>query len=240
LYSIELHAHILPGVDDGPETIEETMDMIGIAYSEGIRVIIATPHCGAANPKFSKDRTRDIYHEVIRLTEEKFPDMRIAIGNELYYSPGILDRLQNGEIWTMAGSDYVLIEFDVTAEYNIIEKAVREFVTAGYRPVIAHAERYQSLIRKLDRVEQLIAHGAYIQINSRSFLKGRFDKRAGWCRKLLQEELVHFVSSDCHNTTTRKPIAAEVTDKLLTITDKDTVEDVVYRNAIKLMKNEYI
>lgn len=237
---IDIHSHILPGVDDGAGAMEETMEMLRQAYDEGIRAIFATPHCGLSNPDFSPEKADAVLAEVQAECKARFPDMFILKGNELFYSSGILERLYSGQANTLTGSDYVLIEFAPDIKYSELERALRELITGGYRPILAHAERYICLIKDQSQVEALVNQGAYIQINARSLMRGRFDKRMKWCRRLIENGLVHFVATDCHNADSRKPEIRQAIEKLKEITDEDTVKDITFRNGIRVMKNEYI
>ena len=82
--------------------------------------------------------------------------------------------------------------------------------------------------------------GVYMQVNGRSFLRKRFDRRASWCRTLLKSGMIHFVATDCHNNDGRSPVMAQVVEKMLSITDEETVRDIVFRNGLKLLKNQLI
>lgn len=237
---MDIHTHILPGVDDGSRSMAETMKMVEQAYREGIRVIVATPHYGAWNPDYDKAEAVKVCRMVRDRVKALHSDMNIYIGNELYYNPGIIEDLKNGKALTLGGTAYVLVEFAVDEDYSAIYSAIRSFTMEGYRPVIAHIERYQCLQKELERVKELVSAGAYVQVNARSFLGGRFDKRAAWCAKLLQNDLVHFIASDCHSSGSRKPIMDTAVKKLRELTDQETVERIVHHNVIKLMQNKYI
>lgn len=237
---IDIHAHILPGIDDGSRSMDETMAMLQQAYDEGVRAIFATPHCGVANPGFDRVKAEQVLEEVQRECRARFSDLFILKGNELFYSSGILQRLNNGEVNTLIGSDYILVEFASDVSYKELERAMRELITGGYRPVLAHAERYMCLIKDQDLTEDLVKQGVYIQINSSSLMRGRFNKRMRWCRRLVERGLVHFVATDCHNTDSRKSEMKAAIEKLRDVTDEETVRDMVYRNGIRIMKNEYI
>lgn len=237
---IDIHAHIIPGVDDGAETMEESMSMIETAYQEGIRAIIATPHYGKWNPDYNKayalGRFRELYAEVKKV----HPDMKLFFGNEIFYGAEVIEDLRSGRAMTLGGTDYVLVEFSTEAEYSTIAEGLREFVSAGYRPVLAHVERYSSLHGDLKGVRELIENGTYIQVNARSYLGKITSRRTLWCRRLLDERMVHFIASDCHDAAARKPVMKSAVDEMLRIAWDDIVTDVVHTNIMKLVKNELI
>lgn len=241
---MDIHTHILPGIDDGARDMGETMDMIELAYKEGIRIIMATPHYGAWNPDYDKAKAVAACRRVRELIKTRYSDMNIYIGNEIYYNPGIVEDLKSGKALTLGGTSYALVEFAVDESYKIISSGLRSFIMEGYRPIIAHIERYRCLQNDIDRVKELVEMGAYVQVNARSFLSERFDKRAArrvaWCTELLQNDLVHFIASDCHSCGKRSPIMETAVVKLLELADRETVYRIVHTNVIKLMQNKYI
>lgn len=237
---MDIHTHILPGIDDGSDSMEETLEMLEQAWQEGIRVLIATPHYGKWNPDYKKEEAERICRQVREKLHAVHEDMKIFMGNELYYAPGILEDLQAGKAATLGGTDYVLIEFSTEAEYKEIYGGLRNFVTAGYRPILAHVERYKNLQKELDFVQELVENGVYVQVNARSFLGGRFDKRTAWCLKLFENDLIHFIASDCHNCEARRPVMQEAVEKLLAHGTEEAVKRIVQTNVIHLAQNKYI
>lgn len=237
---MDIHTHILPGVDDGAQDVEEMRKMMAQADAEGISVIIATPHYGICNPDYEPAKAQDALKAARKVLREEYPHIRIYMGNELYYSAGIIEDLKSGRAKTIGGTDYVLVEFSTDAAFDQIAAAVRAFSTEGYRPILAHVERYSCLFRELDRVHELIGMGAYTQVNVRGFLAGRFDKRGSWCRNLLKDNAVHFVASDCHNSSRRTPVMRSAVEAMIKTAGEDRVRQIVNTNIIKLIRNEFI
>ncbi len=237
---MDIHAHILPGVDDGAENMDETMAMIKQADEEGISVIVATPHYGMRNPDYDPKAAEKTLTAVREVMRRSHPHMKLYMGNELYYSPGIISELQSGRARTIGGTDYVLVEFSIKIEFHEMISAVRAFLREGYRPILAHIERYQCLYREMDRIYELIDEGAYMQVNTRGFLRGKRDKRAAWCRALLEEGVIHFVASDCHSSMGRSPIMDSALTEMIKLAGEEEVKRIVNTNIIKLIRNEYI
>ncbi|MGN0417940.1 CpsB/CapC family capsule biosynthesis tyrosine phosphatase [Anaerostipes faecalis] len=201
----DIHTHILYGVDDGAECLGDSMKLIGEEWDQGVRRIFLTPHYG---PKFGRpDRKilEERFHEIKEETQKYYPDMELYLGSELYYQKDTIQDLKDGKALTMAGTRYVLIEFETGDSYSRIFKAVQDMVYAGFSPVIAHAERYEAILGHMDRAEELVKMGAYLQVNAGSFLGGFLDKKASFCKKLLKEQLVCFIGSDCHDMGRRCP-----------------------------------
>ena len=238
---IDLHTHILPGIDDGAETDEEALRMAGIAYEEGTRLIITTPHYGIMNPGFSRFNTEEVFAATRKKIKEKYPDMLMALGCEVFYTgPSVIDHLEKGEALTIAGTDYVLVEFSPADPLRKIEGGIRDMRLSGFRPILAHTERYEALYKDLAAVEDLIDAGAVIQINSRSFTRGRLDKRTRWVKQLVKEDMIHLIASDCHNDTTRPPLMAEAAERLLEWTDEESFMKIMSGNLRRILQNKYL
>lgn len=169
---MDMHTHILPGIDDGSQTPEQTANMLRQAYDEGVRVIIATPHYGIRNPGLTFSKAKEVLAETQKQADEVTPGLKLILGCELFYSDGAIDSLERGEVPTIGGTSHVLIEFSTRDSRDRIYKCIREMTWKGYRPVIAHLERYKSLEGDLEAVRGLVEQGAAIQINCRSFLDG--------------------------------------------------------------------
>ena len=238
---IDLHTHILPGIDDGAESTDEALRMAGIAYEEGIRLIIATPHYGIMNPGFSRFKAEEVFEHTRSAIKAKYPDMGFGMGNEIFYTgPAMIDHLAKGAALTIAGTDYVLVEFSPADPLKKMEAGIRDLRLSGFRPILAHAERYEDLYKDLGAVEDIIDAGAIIQINSRSLTRGRLDKRTRWVRQLIKEDMVHLISSDCHNDTTRAPIMAEAAKKLREWTDDETLIKIMAENPRRILQNKFL
>ncbi|HIX14555.1 MAG TPA: hypothetical protein H9740_02335 [Candidatus Hungatella pullicola] len=201
---IDVHSHILPGIDDGAGDMEETRAMLRMAYDNGIRKIIATPHYQAGQPKTYVERIKEAVRKVQLAASEIDPEFAIYGGNEILYFDGAADKLKEGEILTLADSSYVLVEFPVGVSYNSLYQAIRKLAMAKYRPIIAHAERF-SCLREPGNLEEAKEAGAFIQINYSSLQRGWFQGDCRWCRKQILEGRVHLLGTDMHNMTSRPP-----------------------------------
>lgn len=206
---IDIHSHIIFGVDDGPKTLEESLELIKESYDQGVRTIIATSHRRKGMFETPEEKIYSNYELLKNKTKEIFGDFELYYGAEIYCTFESLKKIENDELPTIENTKYVLLEFSSTSRYNDIDKAVSQMVNAGKIPILAHIERYNELENNGKGVESLINRGAYIQINAASVLKPKlfgdslkiYKKRAKY---FLENDLVHFIASDVHNTTTRK------------------------------------
>lgn len=229
---IDIHAHILPGIDDGAVDMNMSLEMIDIAYNQGVRGMIATPHYYPGHRNCSYEECEDAYRSLKEQIISKYTDLELYLGREIYYKDEVVDSLRNGSIHTMAGTKYVLTEFPTGCEYKLIEKAVRKLVQAGFYPIIAHAERYACLRKNWEQIEDLAEAGAYYQINAENFGRGLFHSDKQFCKQMLKRDLVHFIGSDCHNTSNRKPN--------ICLAKKYVTQDLLIDNPHKLLNKDFV
>jgi len=237
---LDLHSHILPGVDDGAATMAETLGMLKTACEEGVKTIVATPHYLPGRHNKKAEDIRRIYEEVCLQAQKAAPELTVLCGNEIYFNESAVKDVKEKKALTLADTDYVLIEFSVMSEPRRFFHAVRVFAEAGYRPVLAHAERYAELYKKEDTIRELVGAGAYIQINAQSFAGGILDRHAAYCRKLLERGLVHFIGSDCHNLTDRKPQMKTPLDTLKKSAYTRQIEKIMSVNRDCFLHNQFI
>lgn len=204
----DIHNHILFGVDDGAKNIGQSMRMLDIAYKEGIRAIIMTPHFCRRYFEYSEEKIYRNYIELKEKIAEIYPDLDIHLGCEIYFASDTEDNFRTHSLITMAESRYILMEFDVHILYLNIRNAIIEALQYGYLPIIAHVERYECLIKDIDKVFELSEQGAYIQINASSVTgdNGRITKK--FVKKLLKYQMVDFVATDAHRDNKRMPLIA--------------------------------
>ncbi|MBO4267659.1 MAG: capsular biosynthesis protein [Lachnospiraceae bacterium] len=236
----DIHCHIIPGVDDGARDMEQSIRMLHIMHDEGIRSVIATYHYHPGHMEADADTVRKRFDRLCELaaSDDKISDMKLFPGCEVYYYPSIIEWLDEGRILTLAGSDYVLLEFSYTIDKRQMEEAVVSVRNAGYIPVIAHVERYSSLTTDHGGIDDLITRGAYIQVNAEALYSGFRTK--SFVKRLLKEEKVHFIATDAHDTSSRAPLI----DRAAGYVEKKYTEEYCNRiftvNPAKIIRNEYI
>ena len=145
MFFSDVHSHLLYGADDGAATYEEMIAMVDTAYSEGVRLLCATPHCYPDWFGDNREAIRKAFEELKEYCKEKYPDLKLLLGNELFYGKDGTVWLKNGLCSTMGTTKYALAEFGVDEPQCRIEKSVQEMFNQGYVPIIAHAERYTKL-----------------------------------------------------------------------------------------------
>ncbi|REK69266.1 tyrosine-protein phosphatase [Paenibacillus paeoniae] len=200
---IDIHTHILPGLDDGAQDIEDSLRLARAAIEEGINVIIATPH--HANGVYI-NAARDVSRHVQTLNDRFSAEgmsLRIVSGQEIRVHDDLLEAWHRGELLTLAGSSYVLLEMPSSRIPRGMAELIHELGILGLKPIIAHPERNAEVVKHPDRLMELIELGAYTQVTTHSLLGG-FGKRikqSAW--SLLKSGNIHLVSSDAHHVERR-------------------------------------
>ncbi|RAP74020.1 tyrosine-protein phosphatase [Paenibacillus montanisoli] len=196
---IDIHTHILPGIDDGAADFDESLDLARAAVADGITAMIATPH--HANGRYMNDAafTRE---QVERLRESfaahKIP-LDLYIGQEVRIHSDMFDAWSAGELATLAGSRYILLEMPSSTVPKRMLEYIHEFTIMGIRPIIAHPERNAEVVQNPDKLREMVDAGAYGQVTTHSILGG-FGKqieRSAW--QLCRTGLIHTLSSDAHH-----------------------------------------
>lgn len=200
----DIHCHILPGADDGSHSKSQSCRMLDLAWENGIRIIIATPHFMPEGGHLSPEMLHRLTDELRQYVCMRQYDMQIYVGNEIYYHQEVPELLAEGKILTLAGSRYVLVEFSPADDARYIRNALTELQMAGYEPILAHVERYMSLCRKpYERIAELREMGVLLQINADS-VEGKMGPAAKrTVHNLLKKQWVDFVATDAHGDRNR-------------------------------------
>lgn len=202
---IDIHHHIIYGVDDGPQTLEESRQMLALAYSDGTRHIIATPHFDPVGKCPDVALLEERLAELNAICAADFPGLAVHLGAEVLFGEGIRRKLQAGIIPTLAGSNYALVEFVPSFSKNDIEKAVCHLANGGYVAVLAHSERYPAITRNLQFAKYLRKkYGVLIQVNADAFLFQQPFHVRRFLKKAINSGIIDLVASDAHNTQERR------------------------------------
>lgn len=204
----DIHMHLLPGLDDGAATPEMSLDMIRRAKTEGIRAIVATPHSGCATP----EETAQAFTLLTDAMKKAGMEMPIYLGCEVHCSPRYMDpvlhQLRTGGYATLNGTKFVLTEFSPHILPEDAALCLDRLLSEGWRPVIAHAERYRYLTANEDFYPRWHDRGCLIQCNAYSFAQESNPLILAAARSLLRQGLVDFLGTDAHRSGHRPPQAA--------------------------------
>jgi len=229
---IDIHCHILPDVDDGPESWQVTADMCRIAADDGITHIVATPHC---NEEFLYDR--GLYTEMLgELYDTANGKVDFSLGCDFHFSPeNISDALVHPRRYTIGDSRYLLIEFD---DYNIPPSTRQDLFALfsnGLIPIITHPERNPVLLRKPDMVLEMVEQGCLVQVTANA-LTGFWGKPSQkMAQELLKREAVHVVASDAHDPERRKPVLSEARNAIVELVGEAIADALVTHNPAAIV-----
>ncbi len=234
----DIHSHIIYHIDDGSRDIEESVKLIRKAYEQGATDIIATPHYYVEYPT-NPTRIREKLSDIEEAVKEAGMEVRLYAGNEVLYFDSMAERLRTGEILTLCGSRYTLIEFYPLESYKTILKCVRNIRNAGYLPVIAHAERFKGL--RENGLSEIIGLGAYVQLSTepigRKGLGALFDGETKFVREALKRGEAHFLGTDMHRADTRPPVMKDALKWISDNLDKDYANEILFANGQKITED---
>ncbi|MGL5416274.1 MAG: tyrosine-protein phosphatase [Clostridium sp.] len=235
---LDLHSHILPGIDDGAKTLDESIKMIEMAEKDGTKAIVATPHyCrGYGEEKYEgvKKRVEALREEI----KKRNLNIKIHYGQEVYYSENLLDDFENGAIGTINGSDYLLLELNMKESQERVLDDIYELKLQGITTIIAHPERYSYFQNHLRMVNRFIDEGCLFQLNIGSILGKHGEKAKIAAEELLKNNVYSFIGSDAHNMEKRTTKIKDGIEKIRRL--NNIFIENVSENSKKLLKNEKI
>lgn len=205
----DIHSHVIWGVDDGADEKAETFRMLQEAVEDGIRAIICTPHVTPGVYEFPLDTFQQHFYEAGEYIRKQGLPLTLYSGAEILYTDHVPRLLREGKILTMAGTNYVLVEFSPTDSLQHIQDALQKISGTGYKPIIAHMERYPA-IGKTEQAKELKERtGALIQINARTLTRKQPLLRRRFFDSLFTERLADFIATDTHAMPGRKTCMTE-------------------------------
>lgn len=237
----DLHSHILMELDDGSRSIKESLEILKQAEKSGITDIMLTPHY-IKNSTFSANNNQKIekLNILIDAARKEKIHINLYLGNEIYIDDSILSLINSGEIMSLNGSRYVLIELPFMNKIKNLKEIIFELVRNGYIPIIAHPERYHFIQKNPEVVEEYLEMGALFQGNYQSLWKYYGASAKKTLKILLKNNKIHFLGSDIHKQT-EKLNTKKLYKKLeRIIKDKKKVEDLLEKNFDKVIKNEVV
>ena len=234
---VDIHSHILPGLDDGAASFDESLAMLRMAAEQGTTDIVATPH---ANNEY-KFEPEIIGERIAELAQAVEGAIRIHCGCDFHLSyDNIEDALRHPAKYAINHKRYILVEFSDFLIPKTTGEVFGRMQALGLIPVITHPERNQLLQGRLPQLEEWTAAGCLLQVTAQSFL-GRFGKRAKtFSDLLLSRGLVHVVASDAHDTTQRPPVLREAYDYVAKQCGDEWAQKLFVKNPAATLTGESI
>lgn len=232
---VDVHSHIMYGIDDGSESIETSLEILKDAYNNGVTDIFLTPHY-IENSRFNcnnKEKQKILNILKTKLKEEKI-SINLYIGNEVFIDENILEHIKNNEIATLNNSKYILVELPMGRMYNNTKEILFNLIIEGYTIVLAHPERYRYMQEDDKKLEELLSMGVLLQGNYRS-LFGYYGKDAKKAlKKFIKKKQISFLGSDIHkNDGYNLKKLEKIVLKLSK--DKEYTENIIKNNALEII-----
>lgn len=237
---IDVHSHILPNIDDGSRSIEETFNLIKEAKEAGFEGIVCTSHY-MENYYETNRPEREVWINAIHENlENKNIDMNLYLGNEIYMSDNIIELLEDGKATTMNDTSYVLFELPMNAEPMNLYDMVYEMQQYKIVPILAHPERYSFVQTDPELIYDLIDKGVLMQANYGSSI-GQYGKKAQMIvQKFLENNMIHMLGTDVHRQNTIYPKIPEIILELKSLIGEEKVKELTTINPELVINNKRI
>ena len=236
---IDIHTHILPGVDDGSKNLNMSLEMVRISHEQGVDTIVVTPHCmpgtygNIANESLEKK-----WHKLYEAVKESKLPVHMRKGMEVLISEKSMKLIREKRVWTINGSDYLLVEFAFDEDPLWCTEKLKEITRLGYTPVIAHPERYYFVQSYPQIVYDWYLEGYGIQVNKESILSLHGKKEKETVTRLLRHSVVSCVASDTHRPDILTPGLRDVHDYLEKRYGKEYTHMLVTSNPLRIVNNK--
>lgn len=232
---IDIHCHILPGIDDGSRDVEESMEMIREAYKAGFTNIISTSHYIEESYNVPKARRQELIDMLNSKIEQEGMKIKIYNGAEAYITPNLAELIKAEELPTMNGTKYLLMELPMHNQILNLESIVSKVINQGITLIIAHPERYDIVQKNYKVLNELADMGVLFQANYGSCI-GQYGKEAEkTLKKLLKANRISFFGTDCHRANSVYCQMPEILKKLEKMIGKEKLEELTTTNPQKLL-----
>jgi protein-tyrosine phosphatase len=234
---IDLHCHLLPGIDDGAGDLEQSLEMARMSVADGVTVIACTPHIF---PGVYDNSGPDICRRIDRLQSELDAAqiaVRLVSGGDVHIAPDLVSKLKSGAALSLNSGRYVLVEPPHHILPPNVEGLFFNLLSAGYVPIVTHPERMSWIDHDYDRLIRLVRSGAWMQITAGALL-GKFGSRAKiWSERMLREGMVHIIASDAHDTVRRPPLMGQAFRALLPLVGEEEAINIVQLRPEAILNN---
>lgn len=239
---IDIHAHILPGIDDGAGNIETSMNMAQVALNSGVSTVIATPHCNipgtAAN--YKGEELFEIYEMTCEKLYRRNMPLQLLLGAEVFATPDLPYKIEKNMIPTLHDSEYMLIEFPFDSEPGEMFDILNNVKAAGIKPVIAHPERYPFVQRNPYIMLRIVEEGYHMQINKGS-ISGKFGRNAqAAVHFALQKRLASFAASDAHSVARKSASLSGAADYISEFFSRRYANEILFENPRRIIEGKKV
>jgi protein-tyrosine phosphatase len=235
---IDLHCHLLPGIDDGAADLSVSLSMARASVEQGVTVIACTPHILPGLYHNSGPAIRAATDELQAILDEEGVPLRLVSGADVHMTPDFLAGLRAGRLLALADSRYVLVEPPHHTVPPHLEDFFFNLVVAGYVPILTHPERLSWVPSHYDIIERLVSAGVWMQITAGS-LAGTFGRNAlYWANRMLDDGFVHLIATDAHDCEHRRPDLAAGRALVVRRVGAEEAQRVVLTRPLGVLTNQ--
>lgn len=237
---IDIHTHIIPQIDDGSGSVEETFDLINEAKDAGFTDIILTPHYITNYYETPGIEVKFLQESLQKIVNDKNLGIKLHSGMEIYISEELDELIKEGTVITLADSKYILIEFPMNTKMRNIDQILFVIRNMGYKVIIAHPERYKFIQENIEYAIQLVEQGCLLQANYGSIVEvyGKDVKKT--IKKLLKLNLISFLGTDTHKQGTIYKMMPQILKKLGKYISEEKLYEITTENPKKILENQEI
>ena len=236
---IDIHCHMLPGVDDGAKDLDMALKMLELSVSQGAQGIVFTPHYEMERNRYQPDDLEKQFLLVKQEAKKRWPELELYLGNELLLEIGAAEHMREAVVKTINQTKFLLVEFPFHVTYRELYDMLKQLQKQRFRPVLAHVERFSCLVGNMDRIMELTEMGIYLQMNANSMVGSFMDANVRWCRKLLKQQCITFLGTDAHNIKDRAPNMAEGIRWMEKHLDAHYLENITLHYPRRMLNNQY-
>ena len=224
---VDIHCHILPGIDDGSETWQTTTQMCRMAVRDGITHIVATPHCDG-HYEYDRAHFTDMLATLSEVSEGR---LTFSIGCDFHLSPRNIEAaMDDPRPFAIGDTQYIMVEFDHHGIPSNAGELLRTLLSRGMVPIITHPERNALLMKKLDVVQEFIEIGCLSQVTANAFTGFWGPKSQKAAEKLLQKKAIHIVATDAHDLNLRPPVLSMARTRVAGLAGAEVAEALFTHN----------
>lgn len=236
---IDFHSHIIPNIDDGSSSLEESINLIKEAEKAGFTAIISTSHYIEGYYDYNQEE-RKKYLENLYNVENNDKNVKLYLGSEIYITEDMFELIEQEKASTINNSRYILFELPMNSKTFLAKEIVYRAIEKGYLPIIAHPERYTYVQEDINYARELSNMGALFQSNYGSIIGMYGNHAKKTIYKLLEDDLIQFLGSDVHREGQIYNKVPKILKKLEKIISKKKIEELTQINAEKVLNNENI
>jgi protein-tyrosine phosphatase len=236
----DIHCHLLPDVDDGAVSWDESLAMARLAVADGTSVVVATPHQLGSYAENTGEKIRKLSARLQQLLDEQGVALRVLPGADVRIEPDMIRKIRSGEVVTLADRGrYVLLELPHEL-YIPLERLIGNFKAAGLVAILSHPERNRGILARPDVLEPLVDSGCLLQVTAGS-LVGSFGPQVRcFAERLVSEGFVHFVATDAHGAQSRRPLMGRAFQRVAQIAGERAADELCCTNPARVVADQLV